>query len=155
GTWDGGGTINSTVTISNTGSGYTSGVVITATYPLFGSTITSVAVAVTVTTGGHITSVQFPYTVEGQKPDATQVTIAVPNGSGATATAHVGPSTGTYPSCVSYFQQRRFYANTENNPDTYFASQIGAYTNMDRSIPTVDTDAIVGTPWAQQVNGIQ
>lgn len=154
GTWDGGGTVEGTVNITNTGSGYTSGVVVTAQYTLFGSTITVVDLSTTVT-GGHIAAVQFPYTAEGQKPLATDVTISVPTGSGATATAHIGASTGTYPSCVSYFQQRRFYANTNNDPDTYFASQIGAYNNMDRSIPTVDSDAIVGTPWAQQVNGIQ
>lgn len=154
GTWDGGGTVEGTVTITNTGSGYTSGVIITAQYPLFGSTQTVVALSSTVT-GGHIAAVQFPYTAEGQKPVYTDVTISVPTGSGATATAHIGPSTGTYPSCVAYFQQRRFYANTTNQPDTYFASQVGAFNNMDRSIPTVDSDAIVGTPWAQQVNGIQ
>lgn len=65
------------------------------------------------------------------------------------------PSTGNYPSVVAYYQQRRVYANTENNPDTYYMSKPGAYTNMDSSIPVIDTDAIVGTPWAQQINGIQ
>ena len=80
---------------------------------------------------------------------------ATSSGSGATATPVVGPSSGTYPSCVAYFQQRRFYANTNNNPDTYYASQPGAFTNMDTSIPVVDSDAIIGSPWSQQVNGIQ
>lgn len=65
------------------------------------------------------------------------------------------PSTGNYPSVVAYFQQRRVYANTLNNPDTYYFSRPGAYLNMDLSIPTIDYDAIVGTPWAQQINGIQ
>lgn len=76
-------------------------------------------------------------------------------GSGAAATLAIGPATGTFPSCVAYFQQRRIYANTPNQPDTYFASQPGAYTNFDVSVPTVDSDAITGTPWSQQVNGIQ
>ena len=76
-------------------------------------------------------------------------------GGGAAASLVVGPATGTYPSCVSYFQQRRVYANTINQPDTYFASQPGSYTNMDTSTPTVDSDAITGSPWSQQVNGIQ
>ncbi len=83
------------------------------------------------------------------------VNITGGGGSGAAATMSVGPLTGTYPGCVAYFQDRRYYANTLNNPDTYFASQPGAFTNMDRSIPTDASDAIVGTPWAQQVNGIQ
>lgn len=65
------------------------------------------------------------------------------------------PSSGNYPSVVAYYQQRRFYANTLNNPDTYYASQPGAFKNMDYSIPISDGDAITGTPWAQQINGIQ
>lgn len=76
---------------------------------------------------------------------------------GTSASAHlvIGPSMGTYPSCVAYFQERRFYANTINNPDTYFASQPGAFTDMDASDPPKDDDAIIGSPWSQQVNGIQ
>lgn len=76
-------------------------------------------------------------------------------GSGAAATELVGPATGTFPGCVAYFQQRRVYGNTLNQPDTYFASQPGAYSNFDTSVPTVDSDAITGSPWSQQVNGIQ
>lgn len=65
------------------------------------------------------------------------------------------PSTTNYPGVVAYYQQRRVYANTLNNPDTYYFSKPGAYLNMDTSIPVIDSDAIVGTPWAQQINGIQ
>lgn len=65
------------------------------------------------------------------------------------------PNSGTYPSVVAYYQQRRAYANTLNQPDTYFFSQPGAFTNMDSSIPVTDGDAFSGAPWAQQVNGIQ
>jgi hypothetical protein len=131
-------------------------VIVIARYPLNGVTVTLVATSVT-TSSGHITAVTFPATQNGQKPVYSQVAISAADsiGSGATATAHVGPTTGTYPGVVSYFQDRRYYANTVNNPDTYFASQPGAFDNMDRSIPTVASDAIVGTPWATQVNGIQ
>jgi hypothetical protein len=69
--------------------------------------------------------------------------------------AHVGAQTGTYPGVVAYFQERRAYAYTLNNPDTYFMSQPGAFTNFDSRIPTIDTDAIIGSPWSVQVNGIQ
>lgn len=65
------------------------------------------------------------------------------------------PSTGNYPGVVAYYQQRRVYASTLNNPDTYYFSRPAAYLNMDSSIPLIDSDAIVGTPWAQQINGIQ
>lgn len=63
--------------------------------------------------------------------------------------------TGDYPSVVAYFQQRRFYANTINNPDTYWGSKPGAYTNFDAADPPIDSDSIIGSPWASQVNGIQ
>lgn len=75
--------------------------------------------------------------------------------SGATATLSVGPETGTYPGTVAYFQQRRGYADTLDNPDNYYFSKTALYTNMDFSIPPADDDAIIGNPWAQQVNGIQ
>ena len=65
------------------------------------------------------------------------------------------PATGTYPGTVAYFQERRAYGYTLNNPDTYYMTQPGAFLNMDSSIPVSDSDAIIGTPWAQQVNGIQ
>ena len=82
-------------------------------------------------------------------------TITITGGTGATATLVIGAETGTYPSTVAYYQQRCAYANTLNNPDTYYMSQPGAYLNMDSSIPVSDADAIVGAPWAQQVNGVQ
>lgn len=76
-------------------------------------------------------------------------------GTGATASLSVGPQSGTYPSVSAYFQQRRVYANSNNEPDTYWMSQPGLYNNMDSSIPVTSSDAITGTPWAQQINGIQ
>lgn len=70
---------------------------------------------------------------------------------------HFNPfsSSSNYPSVVTYFQQRRVYANTLNQPDTYFMSRPGAFTDFDAAIPTRDEDSIIGNPWAQQVNGIQ
>jgi len=76
-------------------------------------------------------------------------------GTGATGTLTISTQSGTYPSVAAYFQQRRVYASTQNRPDTYWMSQPGLYNNMDSSIPITDSDSIVGTPWAQQVNGIQ
>jgi hypothetical protein len=87
---------------------------------------------------------------------ATDTVTFTDSGTSATVTAglDVGPATGNYPAVPNYFQSRRVYANTLNNPDTVFASQTGAYTNMDQSFPPVDSDAIITTPWGQQVNGI-
>ena len=83
------------------------------------------------------------------------ISIAGTGGSGASAELSVGPESGTYPSVVGYFQERRAYANTLNNPDTYFMSQPGAFTNFDTRNPTIASDAVVGSPWAVQVNGVQ
>jgi hypothetical protein len=80
-------------------------------------------------------------------------TLSINNGAAATLT--VGPETGTYPGTVTYFQQRRTYGYTLNQTDTYFMSQPGSYTNFDFRNPTIDSDAITGSPWSLQVNGIQ
>lgn len=61
----------------------------------------------------------------------------------------------TYPGVAQYFQQRLVYAYQLSAPDTYNMSQSGLYNNFDYGIPTVDSDAITGTPWGIQVNGIQ
>lgn len=77
-------------------------------------------------------------------------------GNGAQFVSVIGPETGTYPGVADYFQQRRVYAYTLNSPDTYFMTQPGApYQNMDAASPPVDSDAITGTPWGKQINGIQ
>lgn len=84
------------------------------------------------------------------------VRINVTSGGGsATGTLQIGPQSGTYPGDVAYFQQRRGYASSLNEPDTYWFSQPGSYLNFDAGTPPIDSDAITGTPWAQQVNGIQ
>ncbi len=76
-------------------------------------------------------------------------------GTAPTATLDVGPTSGTYPGVVAYFQQRRIFANTFNNPDTFWTSKTGLYANFDSSIPVKATDAITASPWTEQVNGIQ
>lgn len=74
---------------------------------------------------------------------------------GATTTLNVSGTSGTYPSVASYFQSRRVFAASLNFPETYWMSQPGLYSNFDTSVPVIDSDAITGTPWAQQVNGLQ
>lgn len=74
---------------------------------------------------------------------------------GAAVSLEFGAQTGTYPAVPAYLFQRAVQANTLNDPDTYFMSKPGQYLNMDSSIPITDGDAIIGNPWAQQVNGIQ
>lgn len=129
------------------------------------STNPLLTVATYTRTGGN-TTLHILYDTNGTGGNAYTLaaSVATPSGphltggtggAGATGTLEVGPEEGTYPSVVQYFQQRRTYANTLNQPDTYWMSQPGAFSNFDRRIPTLDTDSIVGTPWSVQVDGIQ
>lgn len=96
-------------------------------------------------------------TVAGATPSGPTLT----GGSGTAlpgvpmATLIIGPETGTYPGVNTFFQERQFYANSLNNPDTVWASQIGRFNDMDVSVPSRATDAITASPWTEQVNGIQ
>lgn len=132
------------------GTGYTQAGV---TYTINTSTGSGAIIEPVVDSGGGVAGYVV---VNGGENYADTDTITITaDGAGATADLNIGPQTGTYPGVVSYFQQRRAYANTLNNPDTYYMSQPGAFLNMDSSIPSSDTDAIVGQPWSQQINGIQ
>jgi len=137
------------INISNGGTGYSA---TTASVAVSSSTGTGFA-GTPVVSGGVIQWVVVDNGGEGYSSSDT-VTFGG-GGTGASASVSVGASTGTYPSVVAYFQQRRFYANSLNNPDTYWASQPGSFTNYDSSNPVQDDDALTGSPWAQQVNGIQ
>ncbi len=136
------------VVVTSAGSGYSSSPTVSIT-----TTNGSGAVIIPIVNGGIVA-----YVIEsgGQsyQPGDT-VTITGGGGTGATANLVVGPESGTYPSVVAYFQQRRAYAATLNQPDTYFMSQPGAFTNFDSRIPPIASDAITGTPWSEEVNGIQ
>lgn len=138
------------VVVTSGGSGYTQGSI--------GYTITTATgsgfVGQPVVVGGAFSSFVIENGGHNYMPGDT-ITITGSGGASATATLTIGPETGTYPGVVAYYQQRRAYANTLNNPDTYFMSQPGNFTNFDSSIPVTASDAITGAPWAQQINGIQ
>lgn len=68
---------------------------------------------------------------------------------------HDNPFSADTPSVASYFQTRRFYAGSPQHPNTYWASQPGSFFDFDKRIPTLDTDALSGSPWSLQVNAIQ
>jgi hypothetical protein len=110
-------------------------------------------------TYGTVGIVGNAYTLAGGTTAATPSGPTLMGGADAaevpTASLVVGPESGTYPGVNNYFQQRRFYANSFNNPDTFWATQTGLYSNFDTSIPTIATDAITASPWTEQVNGIQ
>ena len=97
------------------------------------------------------------YTITGGTSGATPSAGTLTGGidGSMAASLEIGPTSGTYPGVNAYFQQRHFFANSLNNPDTVWATQTGLYKNMDTSIPTEATDAITASPWTEQVNGIQ
>ena len=139
------------VTPTAQGSGYTQGTIGYSVTTATGSGFAGIPV---VESGRFV---GFIIQNNGQLYANTDTITITDSGEGTLATASltIGKQTGTYPGTVAYYQQRRAYACSLNNPDTYNMSQIGNYTDMDASIPTTDTDAITGNPWAQQVNGIQ
>ena len=112
------------------------------------------AVFVPIVQNGVIADIYWSNSGAGY-PTSGSLTITPAAAGGATGTLIVGPESGTYPGVPFYFQERRGYANSLNNPDTYWMSQPGAFTNFDYRTPTIDSDAITGSPWAVEVNGIQ
>lgn len=59
------------------------------------------------------------------------------------------------PGAVSFFEQRRVFGGTLNNPDTSFFSQIGNTSNFNTSLPLRADDAITATLNSTQVNEIR
>jgi hypothetical protein len=60
-----------------------------------------------------------------------------------------------YPSTVAYAQQRRWFANTNNNPIGFWSSQPGLFANFNiHTIPTA-SDSVVGSIAGREVNAIQ
>lgn len=131
------------------GSGYTQAGV---TYVINTTTGTG-AVLTPIIVGGAV--VGFIVADAGKNYGPNDSITITGDGVDATAALQVGAQGGTYPAVPAYFQERRVYANTLNNPDTYFMSQPGAFTNFDFRTPTIDSDAITGSPWSVQVDGIQ
>lgn len=133
--------------VTSSGSGYTF-----ATVAVNTGTGARADIEAVIVNGGVVALIVIAAGFRYQPTDTITITG---DGTGAAGTITVGPETGTYPSVPNYFQQRRVFGNTLNQPDTYFMSQPGAFTNFDSRIPTIDTDAIIGSPWSLQVDGLQ
>ena len=59
------------------------------------------------------------------------------------------------PSCATFFQQRKVYANSKNNPQTFWASQIATSNNFNISRPLIASDAITQALADREVNEIR
>lgn len=73
----------------------------------------------------------------------------------STAPIAKNPFKDNLPSVVNYFQQRKVYANTKNNPQTIYTSQTGTSDNFNVSRPLVASDAITITLSEREVNEIR
>jgi hypothetical protein len=61
---------------------------------------------------------------------------------------------GDWPTCVTYFQQRRVFANTLDESEKIWCSRTGKFTNFVRSQPLQDDDALEFEVAGTQVNPV-
>jgi len=64
-------------------------------------------------------------------------------------------SANNYPGAVSYFEQRRIFAGTNNDPQTMLMTRSGTESDMSYSRPTEDTDRIKFRVAAREANTIR
>jgi hypothetical protein len=64
-------------------------------------------------------------------------------------------STGNYPGAVSYFEQRRCFAGTTNQPQNLWMTKSGTESNMSYSLPVQDDDRIAFRVAAREANTIR
>jgi hypothetical protein len=64
-------------------------------------------------------------------------------------------ASGNNPGVTTYFAQRQWFAASTSMPETFWASKIGAFQNMDVSQPVQASDAITATIASTQVNAIK
>lgn len=62
---------------------------------------------------------------------------------------------GDYPKCSSYFEQRRIFAGTTNDPQTVWMTQTGTSSNLLSSVPSQDSDSIRFRMAARDHNAIE
>lgn len=62
---------------------------------------------------------------------------------------------GNHPSAVNYYQQRKVFANTGDEPQAVYTTQTGNPKSLRTSSPARDTDAVTFTIAARQVNEIR
>lgn len=64
-------------------------------------------------------------------------------------------SAGNYPGAVSYYEQRRCFAGTSNDPQTIWMTKSGTESNMSYSLPIKDDDRIKFRVAAREANTIR
>lgn len=64
-------------------------------------------------------------------------------------------TSGNYPTAVAYYEQRRFFGGTANNPQSIYGTRTGTESNLSVSVPGNSEDALSFTIKARQQNTIQ
>jgi hypothetical protein len=62
---------------------------------------------------------------------------------------------GDYPAATTYYEQRRWFAGTSNEPQTVWATRNGTQSNLTSSLPSQDDDGLEFRIAAQQQNAIR
>jgi hypothetical protein len=137
-----------TATMTATGEDYFGTVTVAPASGGSGATFTAVIV------GGHITQVNVGGGVASGYTDGDSLVFTQEAGTGATFSVTVNAS-GNYPSCATYFQQRKVFAGSLDNPQTIWMTKPADFKNMDISNPSQANDAIVATIASNQVNAIK
>ncbi len=139
-------------TITNPGQNYFGKVTVAPASGGSGATFTPVIVNGAITQVNVSVSAGFSGYTDGDALVFTQTGGS--GGSGAQFEVSVLPS-GNYPSCATYFQQRKIFAGSLSSPQTLWMTQPGDYHNMDVSNISRASDAITITIAANQVNAIK
>ena len=69
--------------------------------------------------------------------------------------ATLNTAAGEYPGAVTYFEQRRWFAGTTNNPQNVWGTRSSTDSNLTSSVPSGDADALTFRIAAQQQNAIR
>ena len=148
-----------TVKMTNGGQDYFGKVTITAgagsgctfTPVITNGVITKVTVKGT-NPSGYVNGAALTFTQLGGSGATFDVVVAPPGESGGGGTPAIA---GNYPSCATYFQQRKTFAGSYANPQTIWMTRPADFKNMDISNPSQATDAITATIASNQVNAIK
>lgn len=90
-------------------------------------------------------------------PDAARIGFTFPADAELSDYEHGTPveTVGTYPGAVALYQQRLMFARSDDEPQTVWASEIGAFNSMAVSHPLRDDNAITATADSKQMNEIR
>jgi hypothetical protein len=139
-----------------------------------GGTLAYVDVVNTLTTAGNKNTVTLPassgsvrqnvykyrngvYGYVGQTADSSFVDDNITPDMTQTVPVNSDPFVGAdnYPAAVGYYQQRRWFAGTNNRKQNLYATRSGTESNMSSSLPQRDDDAITVRINSRQQNAIR